>query len=99
MSIPGQNIVGSIELSSRFNLTKYHNRYSFQVAIQMDFMDIPIGVSLYLSSAENGLHKTIKNGLSNSSLFTSKSSRVSSSSSDTIASTNKIPGCMLTNIK
>lgn len=41
--IPGQNINGSLEISSQFKIPKYHNKNSFQQAIQQNAMNTPIG--------------------------------------------------------
>ncbi|EDO18833.1 hypothetical protein Kpol_1023p2 [Vanderwaltozyma polyspora DSM 70294] len=41
-SVPGQNINGSLDISNQYKIPKYHNRYSFQQATQMNAMDLPI---------------------------------------------------------
>ncbi|SCU77233.1 LAFA_0A00364g1_1 [Lachancea sp. 'fantastica'] len=41
--IPGQNIVGSLELSAQSKLPKYHSKISLQAATQMGIHDTPIG--------------------------------------------------------
>ena len=42
LSLPGQNINGSIEINHKYKVPKYHNRYSFLQATQANAMDIPI---------------------------------------------------------
>ncbi|SCU79257.1 LAME_0A07954g1_1 [Lachancea meyersii CBS 8951] len=42
--IPGQNIVGSIELSAQSKLPKYHSKTSLQTATQMGIQDTSIGL-------------------------------------------------------
>ncbi|CAI4060822.1 hypothetical protein SKDZ_06G0160 [Saccharomyces kudriavzevii ZP591] len=41
--VPGQSISGTLELSAQFRVPRYHSKNSFQQAIQMKAMDIPIG--------------------------------------------------------
>ncbi|CEP64969.1 Swp82p LALA0_S15e01464g [Lachancea lanzarotensis] len=42
--IPGQSIVGSLELSAQSKLPKYHSKISLQAATQMGIQDTPIGI-------------------------------------------------------
>ncbi|EJS43918.1 swp82p [Saccharomyces arboricola H-6] len=41
--VPGQSISGTLELSAQFRVPRYHSKNSFQQALQMKAMDIPIG--------------------------------------------------------
>ncbi|CCE62655.1 hypothetical protein TPHA_0D00110 [Tetrapisispora phaffii CBS 4417] len=51
VSVPGQNISGSLELSTQYKIPKYHNRFSFVQAIQNNAMDIPIDQELNLEGS------------------------------------------------
>ncbi|CCD22820.1 Swp82p NDAI_0A06660 [Naumovozyma dairenensis CBS 421] len=41
--VPGQNIVGSVELNSQFRIPKYHSKNSFLQASQIGGLDVSIG--------------------------------------------------------
>ncbi|SCV99696.1 LAFE_0B00496g1_1 [Lachancea fermentati] len=45
--IPGQNIDGSLELSSRFKVPKYHSKNSMQTALAANAQDTPISLLPY----------------------------------------------------
>lgn len=57
--VPGQSISGTLELSAQFRVPRYHSKNSFQQALQMKAMDIPIGrheelLAQYESQAPDG---------------------------------------------
>ncbi|CAI4038671.1 hypothetical protein SMKI_06G0160 [Saccharomyces mikatae IFO 1815] len=57
--VPGQSISGTLELSAQFRVPRYHSKNSFQQALQMKAMDIPIGkheelLAQYESQASDG---------------------------------------------
>lgn len=57
--VPGQSISGTLELSAQFRVPRYHSKNSFQQALQMKAIDIPIGkheelLAQYESQAPDG---------------------------------------------
>lgn len=48
--VPGQSIHGSLDLSAQYKIPKYHSKNSFQLAVQMKALDLPIDSKVYSES-------------------------------------------------
>ena len=55
--VPGQSINGSLDLSAQCKIPKYHSKNSFQQAVQMKALDLPIGSAVHSAAIKTPITK------------------------------------------